>query len=122
MDEVQQEVQKAAFAIYQKRIADAMASGEFPPFKASGMAYIRFAREERELFRLLFMRDRSHETIDSLRTGEIRPLLALIQKNVGIGEAERGSSIWSCGSSSTASPRCSPRPISTGRMPLSAIC
>lgn len=50
MDEVQQEVQKAAFAIYQKRIADAMASGEFPPFKASGMAYIRFAREERELF------------------------------------------------------------------------
>lgn len=87
MDEVQQEVQKAAFAIYQKRIADAMASGEFPPFKASGMAYIRFAREERELFRLLFMRDRSHETIGS-QDEEIRPLLALIQKNVGIGEAE----------------------------------
>lgn len=79
MDEVQQEVQKAAFAIYQKRIADAMASGEFPPFKASGMAYIRFAREERELFRLLFMRDRSHETIGS-QDEEIRPLLALIQK------------------------------------------
>lgn len=87
MDEVQQEVQKAAFAIYQKRIADAMASGEFPPFKASGMAYIRFAREERELFRLLFMRDRSHETIGS-QDEEIRPLLALIQKNVGVGEAE----------------------------------
>ena len=87
VDEVQQEVQKAAFAIYQKRIADAMASGEFPPFKASGMAYIRFAREERELFRLLFMRDRSHETIGS-QDEEIRPLLALIQKNVGIGEAE----------------------------------
>ena len=51
------------------------------------MAFIRFAREERELFRLLFMRDRSHETIGS-QDEEIRPLLALIQKNVGIGEAE----------------------------------
>ena len=67
MDEVQQEVQKAAFAIYQKRIVDAMASGEFPPFKASGMAYIRFAREQKELFKLLFMRDRTGENIPQLR-------------------------------------------------------
>ena len=117
MDEVQQEVQKAAFAIYQKRIADAMASGEFPPFKASGMAYIRFAREERELFRLLFMRDRSHETIGS-QDEEIRPLLALIQKNVGIGEAEARQlhlELW-------VFVHGAPRPIATGRMPLSAIC
>ncbi|MBR2635340.1 MAG: TetR/AcrR family transcriptional regulator [Clostridia bacterium] len=35
--------------------------GEFPPYKAVGMAYIRFAREEKELFRLLYMRDRSEE-------------------------------------------------------------
>ena len=31
------------------------------PYKAAGMAYIRFAGEERALFRLLFMRDRSNE-------------------------------------------------------------
>ena len=34
-----------------------------PPYKASGMAYIRFAKEEKELFKLLFMRDRSDEVI-----------------------------------------------------------
>lgn len=38
-------------------------SGEFPAYKASGMAYIRFADEECELFKLLYMRDRSNEEI-----------------------------------------------------------
>lgn len=35
--------------------------GEYPDYKASGMAYIRFAKEETELFKLLYMRDRSKE-------------------------------------------------------------
>lgn len=34
-----------------------MESGEYPPYKASGMAYIDFARREKHLFRLLFMRN-----------------------------------------------------------------
>ncbi len=34
---------------------------KYPPYKATGMAYIRFAKEEPELFKLLFMRDRSEE-------------------------------------------------------------
>ena len=38
-----------------------MSAGQYPPYKASGMAYIRFAREQRELFKLLFMRDRTNE-------------------------------------------------------------
>ena len=32
-----------------------MERGEYPTYKASGMAYIRFAREKRELFKLTFM-------------------------------------------------------------------
>ena len=39
-------------------------SGAYPAYKASGMAYIRFAREESALFKLLYMRDRSNESID----------------------------------------------------------
>lgn len=35
--------------------------GRYLPYKAIGMAYIRYAAEERELFRLLYMRDRSAE-------------------------------------------------------------
>ena len=61
MDEVQQEVLKAGYQFYGEAIARAMESGEYPPYKASGMAYIDFARREKHLFRLLFMRDRSRE-------------------------------------------------------------
>ena len=39
-----------------------IAAKKYPPYKASGMAYIRFARQERNLFRLLYMRDRTAET------------------------------------------------------------
>lgn len=39
-----------------------IASGRYPAYKASGMAYIRFAKEEKELFKLLYMRDRSNES------------------------------------------------------------
>lgn len=45
---------------YMKREVE---SGEYPPYKANGMAYIRFAKEEKELFKLLYMRDRSAETV-----------------------------------------------------------
>ena len=39
------------------------ADGKYPAYKAGGMAYIRFAKEEKELFKLLYMRDRSGEFI-----------------------------------------------------------
>lgn len=34
---------------------------DVPPYKATGLAYIHFARDERELFKVLFMRDRTGE-------------------------------------------------------------
>lgn len=49
------------------------------------MAYIRFAREERELFKLLFMCDRSGEAIGEDRD-TIRLLLEIIQRNLDIDE------------------------------------
>ena len=87
MEEVQQEVLKAADKQYQNRLREEMNSGTYPPYKASGMAYIRFAREERELFKLLFMRDRSKETPVENKE-EIKPLLELIRKNTGLSEKE----------------------------------
>ena len=50
-----------ADALYQGYIAREVEQGAYPPYKASGMAYIRFAKEEKELFKLLFMRDRTEE-------------------------------------------------------------
>lgn len=60
-----------------------MANGKYPPYKASGMAYIRFAREEKELFKLLFMRDRSNEDTTKL-ADEADLLTDLICKQVAI--------------------------------------
>lgn len=87
MEELEGEVITAADAYYQKYLVQKMQEGQYPPYKASGMAYIRFAKEERELFRLLFMRDRSGETIGE-NLEEIRPLLDLIRKNTGLSERE----------------------------------
>ena len=87
MEEVQREVVSAANTLYQSYIKKGMADNEFPPYKASGIAYIQFAKEEKELFKLLFMRDRTGEKIEENRE-EIRPILDLIMKNLGIDENE----------------------------------
>ena len=87
MEEVGQEVFIASDLLYQNYFREDMAKGKYSPYKASGMAYIRFAKEERELFKLLFMRDRSREKIEENKE-EIRPLMQLIQQNLGISEDE----------------------------------
>lgn len=85
MEEVQQEVLIAANEMYQDYLRNDMADGKYPPYKASGMAYIRFAKEETELFKLLFMRDRSNERTDE-NIEDVRPLIELIKKNTGLGD------------------------------------
>ena len=77
----------AASKIYQCYLQEDMAYEKYPPYKASGMAYIRFAKEEKELFKLLFMRDRSEEQV-SQAADEIKPFVELIQKNTGLSEQE----------------------------------
>ena len=48
------------------------------------MAYIAFAQQEKPLFRLLFMRDRSHEDASPRLGDDVEPLLDLIQQAAGI--------------------------------------
>lgn len=85
MEQVRQGVMTQAEQRYQRYLQEDMAAGKYPAYKASGMAYIRFAREERELFKLLFMRDRAGEPIVEDRQA-VRPMLALIQENLGLTE------------------------------------
>lgn len=85
MEAVNQAVLEAAGNLYQQYLQTGMTSSKSPPYKASGMAYIRFAKEEKELFKLLFMRDRSGEKIDEEKE-KIRPLLDLLQESLGISE------------------------------------
>ena len=54
MAEIKQEVYKRAFDVYSGYINESM-SWDMPKYKSTGMAYIRFARGEPELFKLIFM-------------------------------------------------------------------
>ncbi len=87
MSEVQRAIIEAANDLYQTYRKEETASGKYPPYKASGMAYIRFAKEEKELFKLLFMRDRSQETIKE-NPEEMDALIGLICKQVKIEREE----------------------------------
>lgn len=58
MELLRQAVLGEAYALCQSYIRREQETGEFPPYKASGMAYIRFAQEEKELFKLLYLCDR----------------------------------------------------------------
>ena len=59
MDELKTAIIEYAEILYSSYMEKEKSSGEFPEYKASGMAYIRFAKEEKELFKLLFMRGRT---------------------------------------------------------------
>lgn len=87
MEELKAAAIEAADALYQSYLHREMSRGDLPPYKASGMAYIRFAREERELFRLLFMRNRTGEKIDETTEG-IEDLLDILQQNVGLSRED----------------------------------
>lgn len=71
-----------AEALYQQYMETEMASGQYPAYKASGMAYIRFAKEEKALFKLLYMRDRSEETSPETKLNE--EMESVVQQNTGL--------------------------------------
>ena len=63
MDELRFAVLEKADVLCQEYMRREEESGKFPAYKANGMAYIRFAKEEKELFKLLFMSERKGESI-----------------------------------------------------------
>ena len=83
MAELKAEVISSAAEKYAEYIREVIESGKYPDYKSSGMAYIIFAAEERELFRLLFMRDRTGENVPD-DGSDIEPIVEIIQKNTGL--------------------------------------
>ena len=83
MDELRMAVVKRADLLFREYMRRETERGEFPPYKASGMAYIRFAKEERELFKLLYMRDRSGEAIPD--SSELTDAMeSIVHENTGL--------------------------------------
>lgn len=87
MEALRLAVVKQADALCQEYIRQEIARKEFPPYKASGMAYIRFAKEEPALFKLLYMRDRSEEA-DTGNSDTNLQMEALVKQNTGMDGAD----------------------------------
>lgn len=85
MDELRGAVIRAAEEKYKVYCKNEIDGGKYPIYKATGMAYIRFAKEETELFKLLFMRDRNSEAIKEDHKASVQ-LFKLIQHNTGLSE------------------------------------
>ena len=83
MEELRQAVTDKADQLFREYMKREVENGDYPAYKASGMAYIRFAKEEKELFKLLYMFDRagapapeSSDLFDSMES--------LVQSSTGI--------------------------------------
>lgn len=87
MDNLKEAVMKKANEVYESYLFDELNRKNYPPYKATGMAYIRFAKEEKKLFALLFMRDRSKEIVKEDKES-IRMEIEMIQKLLSITEEE----------------------------------
>lgn len=87
MDELRLAVVEKADILCQEYMQREIESEKFPAYKANGMAYIRFAKEEKELFKLLYMRDRSSESIPE--GSELYDKMeALVHNNTGLSGAD----------------------------------
>lgn len=98
MEELRFEVIKSANRLCSEYINREIASGQYPKYKASGMAYIRFAKEEKELFKLLYMRDRTNEAIPE--SDELNDkMYSMVQNNTGLSETDAKLfhlEMWAC--------------------------
>ena len=83
MESLKRIVLEKAYKLYVERTFRSMESGEFPPYKASGMAYIEFAVEEPQLFRLLYMRDRTGKEKND-DTAESEKIIAVMRERNGL--------------------------------------
>ena len=83
MEDLELAVVEAAVQLSKFFVEREQATGEFPPYKASGMGYIRFAKEEPMLFQMLYMRNRS-EYMVSEDDALMDSMYSLVQHNTGM--------------------------------------
>ena len=55
IEDLKGQVNKKVIEVFQKYMDDEVASGKYEKYKAVGMGYIRFAKEEKELFKYAMM-------------------------------------------------------------------
>lgn len=97
MEELQKAVSLAAYERYLAFLKREAERGEYPPYKSFGIAYIRFAKEEKELFRLLFLCDRKGQELVPAPDFEESVDLIMRSNDISRESAERlHLEMWIC--------------------------
>ena len=97
MDELKDAVYLSAYDIYLDYLKREVEEGNYPMYKAFGMAYIRFAKEEKNLFKFIFMCDRKGNAI--VPTVDFNTSIEIIMKSNGITKEKAELfhlEMWSC--------------------------
>ena len=87
MEQLHHAVTEKADALCRAYLKREVESGAYPTYKANGMAYIRFAKEERELFKLLYMCDRKGEPLPEY-TELSHQMESIVHQNTGLGDLD----------------------------------
>ena len=94
MEELKAEVVKLITQTYQTYLKNEVDRNIYPEYKAYGMGYIRFAKEQRHLFSYLFMRSReSQQEYDS---GDMSGVLSSLSAATGLGGDLAERFHWEC--------------------------
>ncbi len=85
MEELRLAVVAASEGLFTEYMNREIEKGEYTEYKASGMAYIRFASEEKKLFKLLYMRDRTNED-QSFESELTNQMMGMVKDNTSLGD------------------------------------
>lgn len=97
MEKLQEEVTIAAYDLYLGFLKNEAESGQYPKYKSYGLAYIRFAKEEKELFKLLYMCDRQEKEITPTLDFKASVQMIMDANGVTKDKAERMHlEMWTC--------------------------
>ena len=83
METLKMAVIEKGMDIYRSYLCSEREAERYPAYKASGMGYIRLAREEPQLFSLLFMRDRQSEVMPQEDTS-LTVIFEILQRSLGL--------------------------------------
>lgn len=88
MEELRYDVLQYSVEVFRNYQKDAVKSEEYQAYKAASMGYIKFAKEERELYKLLFMRDRRDEVFENPVNLDFDNAALMVMERTGLNRDE----------------------------------
>ncbi len=87
MDELKKDIIKTAYEKFMEYTLNYKPPKDYPKYKNTGLAYVSYAKNEPELFKLLFMRHRSSEEY-SENDDSNKPVISIIKGATELSEDE----------------------------------